>query len=468
VSVSLEFFGAAGEVTGSRTLMRYDHRTTLVDCGLFQGPKHSREKNWARFAVAPADINSVVLTHAHLDHSGWLPRLWKQGFRGPVHCSEGTADIARLLLLDAAHLEEEQADFANRTGYSHHVPALPLFDTNDAEEAIKLFVPHPRETWVQLDDSVSFRFLRAGHIIGASLIQFNVAFDNSSLQVTFSGDLGHSRSVTMRAPVDLLETDILVLESTYGNRLHPREDAVTQVGEIAKRTFARGGVLVVPSFAVGRAQEIIYLIRLLEDRGIIKPVPVILDSPLSSAATAVFRRHDEDHHLGSVFAGGGAESFLPRRFEVSSTPDESMLACMRDGPMVVISASGMLTGGRILHHLKARLPDERNTVLFTGYQAEGTKGRVLLDAVGGLKTLRIHHKEVPIAADIVAIETLSGHGDSDDLLAWIKRIKRKPRHIILNHGSEDAMTAFAAKIAAELPGIKVTPVLQPQKIDLCK
>ena len=219
---------------------------------------------------------------------------------------------------------------------------------------------------------------------------------------------------------------------------------------------------------MGRAQEIIYLIRLLEDRGLIKPVPVILDSPLASAATDVFRRHDEDHHLGSVFAGGGAESFLPRRFEVTTTPDESMLACMRDGPMVVISASGMLTGGRILHHLKARLPDERNTVLFTGYQAEGTKGRVLLDAAEQLKTLRIHHKEVPIAAEVLAIETLSGHGDSDDLLQWVKRIKRKPKHIILNHGSEDALTAFAAKISAKLPGIKVTPVLQPQKIDLGK
>jgi len=460
---SLEFLGAAGEVTGSRTLLRANGSSVLVDCGLFQGPKDSRERNWARFPVPPETIAHAVLTHAHLDHSGYFPRLWRQGFRGSLHCSTGTADIVRLLLLDAAHLEEEQAAYANRSGYSNHKPALPLFTEEDVHGLLAQVQPHVREEWIQLGPRLSCRFLRAGHIIGASMVQLAVTEEHATRLVTFTGDVGHARSVTMRPPAELLETDILVLESTYGDRLHPREGEMERFAEVVSRTVARAGVVVIPAFAVGRAQEVLHLIRVLEDRRMIPTVPVILDSPMAAQATEVFRQHEEDHRLGSVFSGG-IEAFLPRNFEVTSSPDESMLACMRDGPLIVISASGMLTGGRVLHHLKARLPDSRNTVLFTGYQAEGTKGRFLLDSAGQIESLRIHHVEVPLAAEVVALDSLSGHGDHQDLIEWIGRIRRKPHRIFLNHGAPHAMESFAGVIRRTFPKIEVTTVVKPMRI----
>ena len=467
MTFSLEFLGAAGGVTGSRTLVRFDGYKVLVDCGLFQGPKAVRQMNWDELREPSNKVQAVVLTHAHLDHSGYLPRFFRQGWRGPILCSEGTADLLPVMLRDAAYLEAESASYANKTGYSSHKPALPLFTEEDVDLVIQHLSPQKRGEWIQLAKDVSVRFASAGHIIGASSVQFSLAHTNGTRVLTFSGDLGHSRSLTMRPPELLTETDALVIESTYGDRLHPRGDVVAEFSGIAKRTFARGGVLVIPAFAVGRAQEVLYIIRLAEDLGLIPSVPVLLDSPMSKVATRVFFDHPEDHKDGSPFSTDkGREGYLPRYFTATTTSDDSMLACMKDGPMIVISAAGMLNGGRILHHLKARLPHEQNTILFCGYQAEGTKGRTLQDRPNGLDKLRIHHQEVPIEAEIATMESLSAHGDWQDLCEWVSRMTKPPSHVIVNHGNPEAMTAMEARLKSILPRAKVTAMLQPGTIQL--
>lgn len=466
MSFKLRFLGAADTVTGSRTLIEFNGSRLLVDCGLFQGEKSYRQRNWQPFPVDPATIGQVILTHAHLDHTGYLPRLCASGFNGKIYCSPGTADLTRIILTDAAYLEEEFAAYANRTGYSNHKPALPLFTKDDAEVALSRLTPRKRYEWVQLSEKVSFKFLRAGHIIGASYIQFYLHADQKGCKLTFTGDLGNDRSHLMKGPEQLLDTDVLVLESTYGDRLQPRTDSLQELAAIANKTFARGGVLVIPSFAVGRAQEITYLLRLAEDRGLIPKVPVILDSPMATAATNVCIEHPEDQILESSFVGTG-ENFRPALFEVTESPDDSMVACMRDGPMIVISSSGMLNGGRILHHLKHRLIDEKNTILFTGYQAEGTKGRYLQENEGSIESLRIHHQDVPILAEIKTLDVLSSHADFQDSLRWIEAMEKKPKLILLNHGHPNSQAALADKIRTRF-GIRTMTASETPEIELAE
>ena len=439
----VSFLGAADTVTGSRTLLSVGKENFLVDCGLFQGTKPVRMRNWKPFDPPPETIDAVIITHAHLDHTGYLPRLVKSGYRAPIHASSGTVDLSRVLLMDAAYLETEHALYANKTGYSNHQPAMPLFDQDDAEAALKLFQAHERGEWFNLGRDLEAKFLRAGHIIGASMAHFRQK--STGRTVTFSGDLGNFRSHILKGPVPPPETDLLVLESSYGSRRHPRHDVLDIVSEIANRTFDRGGVLVIPAFAVGRAQEVTYLFRQLEDAGKIPVVPVYLDSPMANQAMEICLSHPEDQILDSAFLGTG-DNFRPAQFEVLESPDESMMGCMRDGPLVIISASGMLAGGRILHHLKTRLPDHRNTILFTGYQAEGTKGRFLQDNVDSLQTLRIHHKEVEINCDIEIVDALSAHADYDDILNWLEGAKSLPKEIIVNHGTPDAQRILCSII----------------------
>jgi metallo-beta-lactamase family protein len=467
MTFTMDFLGAAGGVTGSRTLVKFDGYSVLVDCGLFQGPKEIRQKNWEQMLPPATNVSAVVLTHAHLDHSGYLPRFFRQGWRGPIYCSEGTAALLPVMLRDAAYLEAEFAHYANKTGYSNHKPALPLFTEDDVEMVLQHIVPQKRSVWIQLAPDVSVRFESAGHIIGASSLQFALVHKNGSRILTFSGDLGHDRSLTMRPPEPITETDALVLESTYGDRLHPRNHVVREFSAIAKRTFERKGVLVIPAFAVGRAQEILYIIRKSEDDGLIPKVPVILDSPMSSFATKVFFDHPEDHHEGCPFSvKEGQDCYLPAGFQTVTTSDESMLACMTEGPMVVISAAGMLNGGRILHHLKARLPHPENTILFCGFQAEGTKGRTLQERPNGLDKLRIHHKEISIEAEIATMESLSAHGDWQDICGWVKRMTKPPSQVIINHGDPLAMEAMAQHVKELLPKATVTPMLAPGRMTL--
>ena len=467
MSIALEFLGAAGGVTGSRTLLRFEGFTLLVDCGLFQGPKEVRMRNREPMLPEGTNVDAMILTHAHLDHSGYLPRFYREGYRGPVYCSEGTGDLLPIMLRDAAHLEQETANFANKSGYSSHKPAVPLFTEQDVEDALKLLCPIKRNGWTQLAPNISMRYSSAGHIIGASVIQIAIALKNATRIITFSGDLGHNRSYTMRPPEPLVETDALVLESTYGNRLHPRTDSLIDFSNVARRTFDRKGVLVIPAFAVGRSQEVLYIIRMCEDSGLIPKVPVILDSPMSNAATRIFFAHPEDHKEGTQFSSkSGEDTFLPELFATTTTVDDSTLACMRDGPSIVISAAGMLNGGRILHHLKARLPHEENTILFCGYQAEGTKGRYLQDNAGSIETLRIHHVETPIAAEIATIDTLSAHGDYQDICEWLRTMQKPPFHVILNHGDPEALDAMGEHVKVILPKAKISVMQNPGRVEL--
>jgi len=464
-NVFLEFHGAAGEVTGSRSVLRIgagDENNPvslriMVDCGLFQGSSDSRAQNWEPTLPRPADISAIVLTHAHLDHSGRLPRYCHEGYGGPIYCTDGTAGLGKILLLDAAFLEEEQAAYARRTGYSRHKNPLPLFTEHDANLAIDHFKVVPRNVWQKLGENVSFQFLRGGHITGASLVQFAIGTGDISRIVTFSGDLGNDRSLTMRPPVDLVETDILVLESTYGSRIQSRQPALEMLGGIIARTLARNGVVVIPAFAVGRTQEILYMIRLLENKKAIPQVPVVLDSPMASAATRMFLQHSEDHQIATGF-NGGPDGFLPRYFETTHSSDESMAACMREGPMIVISASGMLNGGRVLHHLKTRLPDARNSVVFVGYQAEGTKGRYLVEKGKEEGRVRIFHAEVPVEADVESVDNLSAHADQEDLVEWVGRIQRRPKKIFLNHGSKESSEALKTRLEHAFPEIEILPI----------
>ncbi len=446
--IRLQFLGAYSGVTGSKTLLEWKNQRFLIDCGLFQGPSVVRQQNWVDLPIKADSIDAVFLTHAHLDHIGYLPRLYKQGFRGPIYCSEGTYDLAHIILMDSAYLEEESAKFARETQYSYHKDPLPLFTTADAEAVLKKLKPIPRYDWVTTGDGISICLHRAGHIIGASLVEVRLHGDRRSKTITFTGDVGHEQSLTLKGPDPLPESDIIVLESTYGNRLHDKDNVCDKLGNFLKRAIDREGVVVIPAFAVGRSQEIIYMIAQLEHQGVIPAVPVVLDSPMSDKALKVFFSHEEDQRIASSFNRNS--QFYPAKFETSTTADQSMLTTMRDGPVIVISASGMLAGGRILHHLKKRLPDPRNMVIFSGYQAEGTKGRFLQDNSASLKTLRIHHQEVELAAEVVTISNLSAHADHEQLVYWLKRTQQKPQQVLINHGQLEAQDALAERLQKEL------------------
>jgi len=450
--MKIKFLGAAQTVTGSKTQFEYRHQKYLVDCGLFQGPKEKRMLNWEQFYNAES-IKSILLTHAHLDHSGYIPKIVKEGFKGMIHASTGTYDLCKILLRDAGHLQEEDARFANQTGYSHHKPALPLYDEIDAINSLNLFSTLPRDVWANLDQDLNFRFLRSGHIIGSSFVQLSFNVPNGVKLITFSGDLGNSRSLILKPPVSLIESDYLVLESTYGNRKQPRTDTAADLAKVVNRVVDRKGVLLIPAFSVGRTQEIIYLLRKLQDANKIPKLPVYLDSPMANHATDVFIDHPEDHLL-QMKNGELQEPIQCHNYIPVKSADESMLLCMQEGPMIVISAAGMLTGGRIMHHLKHRLSNPENAVLFVGYQAEGTKGRLLQE---GIQDLRIHHQTVPVEAEICTIESLSAHADADDILDWLRAMQRLPEMIFVNHGEPASAQALAKRIHEDLKVNVVVP-----------
>lgn len=442
---SLQFLGAVGTVTGSRTLLRRNGQSYLVDCGLFQGPKEIRERNWLPFPKAK-ELSGVFLTHAHIDHCGYLPKLIKDGYSGPVYCSEGTAALASIMLMDAAHLQEEDAEFANKSQYSKHKPALPLYTSEDAARALTYLQPVGREKWQDVDEGLSFRMIRSGHILGSSLIQFNNTLENSSRIVTFSGDLGNGRQLVIKPPVPITETDYLILESTYGNRIQPKIDVFQTMANVINRVYKRKGTLIIPAFSVGRTQEILHVIHKIKQQKLIDDIPIYLDSPMALDATEIYMKFPDE--LQFIESGNNLEcSLCPTSYHAVKSADESMLLCMDDTPKVVLSAAGMLTGGRVLHHLKTRLPDERNAVLFVGYQVEGTKGRLLR---GGLTTIRIHHKLIHVEAEVLSMDSLSAHADSDDLIQYLKQLKRPPLNIFLNHGESAAVEALRYRVLTEL------------------
>ncbi|HEU0035610.1 MAG TPA: MBL fold metallo-hydrolase [Kofleriaceae bacterium] len=433
--VQVSFYGAIDTVTGSRYLVEHESSRVLVDSGLFQGPKKLRERNWAELPFDLATLDAVVLTHAHIDHAGYLPRLHKLGYQGPVYCTPGTRDLLQLLLPDAGHLQEEEAEHANRWGYSKHHPALPLYTRAEAEQCLALL--QPVEFHAPFEPAAGFtaRYSRAGHIIGSAC----VALAAGGTSITFSGDVGRQVDPIMKPPEPLAATEHLVVESTYGDRRHSSDDIAAALARVITETVERGGVIVVPAFAVGRAQHLLHLLATLRTAGRIPSCPIYLDSPMAIDATNLFCGHVGEHALDEAQCMA-----MCRVAKYSQTADDSKAIDRSGGPMIVISASGMCTGGRVLHHLRRFLPDERSTILFVGYQAAGTRGRSLVDGAAELKLLGQY---VPVRAKIVQLDGLSAHGDYAELIAWLRQSQLAPRRVFVTHGEPAAADAFRRRLA---------------------
>jgi metallo-beta-lactamase family protein len=441
----LSFLGAAKTVTGSEYLLEANGRRLLVDSGMFQGEKALRLRNWAEPGFDSSKLEAIVLTHTHLDHIGRVPRVVKQGFRGPIYCTPPTAELAEILLLDAAHLQQEDAEYLNRKGLTKHKPALPLFDEGDVREALSLLQPVPKGETRELDGAISFSYREAGHLLGAASADVRVVEDGRETRILFSGDVGRFDAILTKDPVPAPDADYLVVESTYGNRRHPALSILDQLEGVLKRTFARGGVLLIPAFAVGRAQQMIWMMDELVTQGRLRPFPIYLDSPMAVDATRIYAAHPEAHRMALGNLAG--RSLLHGQFvHLSRTRAESEALNKLKGPAVIISSSGMLAGGRILHHCRVRLPHPENTLLITGYQATGTLGRALLD---GAHVVRIHKGEVPVLAQVCDLKGLSGHADADEMMRWLSGIRKPPRKVFVTHGEEDAAGALAARIARE-------------------
>ncbi|WP_431245665.1 MBL fold metallo-hydrolase RNA specificity domain-containing protein [Leifsonia xyli] len=425
MSTTVRFLGATDTVTGSRYLVESGSTRIFVDCGLFQGYKQLRERNWRPFPVDPASIDAVVVSHAHLDHTGYLPALVRDGFRGRIHATAGTAELSRLVLPDSGRLLEEQADFRGRHHTSRHSPPLPLYTEQDAFAALERFVPHPFEQEFTLGE-LTVRFTPAGHILGAA----QVAVSAGDARVHFTGDLGRVDDPLMRPPAPLEATDLLVSESTYGNRTHPQVDAQAMLGRIVTDVCRHGGVVLLPAFAVGRAETLLLHLSRLRARDLIPDVPVFLNSPMAVDASEIYARHPEEHRLSAdEFAA------MYRLATLVRTVDESKLLNLRGGPAVIISASGMLEGGRILHHIDAYGGDPHNAIVLTGFQAGGTRGAALQR---GERVLRIHGRDVPIRAQVHVLDMLSAHADSRQIVDWMGTAATPPGSVFLTHGEPDA------------------------------
>jgi metallo-beta-lactamase family protein len=465
--MTLTFLGAARTVTGSKHLLDTGDHRVLFDCGLFQGLKELRERNWHPLPVRATDIHAVVLTHAHLDHTGYLPRLVGQGFRGRVFCTPGTADLARIVLEDAAKLQEEDAERANRKGYTRHHPALPLFTSKDADRAIAMLQPVGYERPMPVAPGMTVEFINAGHLLGSAYAR--VKLQSSGHTILFGGDLGRYSRPVLPDPSPVEEADVLLVESTYGDRTHERDDDGAGLARIVNETASRGGKVIIPAFALGRVEELLYWIKVLEDRRAIPELPVYVDSPMASAVLAEYREraHELDVDLSKgdgplARAARGLSLFATARLRVISAIAESRQVQETAAPMIVISSSGMATGGRVLHHLKRALPDERNTVLFVGYQAAGTRGRALRD---GIKVSRMHGEDVPVRARIEAIDSMSAHADAGEIMRWLGGFRRPPRVTYLVHGEPGPMDTLKARIERDLGWNVVAPEHQ-QTVEL--
>jgi metallo-beta-lactamase family protein len=436
--MKLTFLGAAQTVTGSRYLLEAQGKRVLIDCGLFQGTKNLRMRNWAPLPFPADTLDAVILTHAHIDHCGYLPVLARNGYRGPVYCTAGTADLCEVMLRDSARLQEEDAAFANRHGFSKHRPALPLYTLEDAEAALRLIGPRDFDVPVSLGERLSFRLLPAGHILGAA----SVVLCSGHTVIAFSGDLGRPEDPLMRAPAPPVHADYLVVESTYGDRVHAALNPEDELAEMFARTFARGGIVVMPCFAVGRAQEVLYYIARLKETGRMANVPVYLDSPMAISVTDLYRRHMRDHRLTvSQLHALDHAAFMTR------TVDDSKAIASRIGPMVIIAGSGMATGGRVLHHLSLYAPDARNTIALVGYQAPGTRGAALEAHAPAIK---LHGDYVRVRAEVASISSLSAHADYRETLRWLAGMTCPPVRTFVTHGEPAAADALRRRISETL------------------
>ena len=431
-----------------RFLVEAAGRRVLVDCGLFQGLKELRLRNWAPFPVPPRSVDAVVLTHAHIDHSGALPLLARQGYHGPAWCTPGTADLLRIMLPDSARLQEEDARYANVKGYSRHAPnALPLYGTEDAAVALERLVPLGYGKAREILPGFTLRFSRAGHIVGSASVLLEVEVGaKAPLRLLFSGDLGRYAAPILADPEPPPPCDYLFVESTYGDRSHPPEAPAAALEREVLAAARRGGALVIPAFAVGRTQEILFLLRELEQQRRIPELPVFVDSPMATDVTPVYRAHREDHddEMDALLARG-VEPLAPARLAFARTPEQSRAINRIHGPCIIVSASGMATGGRVLHHLERRLPDPSTTVLLVGFQATGTRGWSLQN---GAPFVRMHGKDVPVRAHVVGLTSFSAHGDRDEVARWLDGLDAPPRRTFCVHGEPAALAAHAARVAA--------------------
>src|SRR5262249_32599836 len=442
---TIQFLGATRTVTGSKHLVEVDRYRTLVDCGLFQGLKELRLRNWEPFPLKPSSINSAILTHAHIDHTGYLPNLRHDGFDGPVYATPATVELSRILLPDSARLQEEDAAYANKAGSSTHKPALPLYTERDAGEACNHLESVNYHKWFQLTNKLSFEFVTAGHILGSSFVLFDFeSEDGRRKRMIMTGDLGRYDEPIIPDPSAVDDADYIVLESTYGDRDHPDFDVKARLAEIINETANRGGHILIPAFAVGRTQQLLYLIRELEGENRIPILPVFVDSPMAVSATKLYLRHKEDHDLEMKdLMDEHKNPLATKRFNLARTTQESKNISAEEEPTIVISASGMATGGRILHHLRKRLPDERKTVMYVGFQAEGTRGRRLIN---GEREVKIFGEFVPVRARIEQLENLSAHADWREVIRWLGGFKSAPETVFLVHGEPGAQEALRDKI----------------------
>ncbi len=451
----LTFLGAARTVTGSKYLLEADGRKILVDCGLFQGLKELRLLNWEPLPFAPSELSAVVLTHAHLDHTGYLPRLVAAGYRGRIFCTPGTADLCKLVLPDSARLQEEAAREANSGNYSKHHPALPLYRESDAFRAISQLQPFGFNRPYSLVEGVDFEFINAGHLLGSAFIRMTI---KGGPTVLFGGDLGRYSRPVLPDPSPPPPADVLLVESTYGDRIHEVDDRGARLAAIIKDTVARGGKLIIPAFAIGRVEEVLYWIKYLEDQGTIPKLPVFLDSPMALEALRFYasRASELDPDIEEA---AQIRRFFTARFQPVSSAQQSSELVRSKAPSIIVSSSGMATGGRVLHHLEGALPNERSTVLFVGYQAAGTRGRQLLD---GAREVKIRGQFVPVRARVERIDSMSAHADSVEILRWLGGFRRPPRMTYLVHGEPGPMDALKAAITSRLQWNVHTPALLEQ------
>jgi metallo-beta-lactamase family protein len=432
--MQLTFLGATKTVTGSKYLLNIKNKKILVDCGLFQGFQELSQRNWIPFPVQPSQLEAVILTHAHIDHTGYLPVLIKNGFKGKVYCTAGTRDLCAILLPDSGHLQEEDAARANKYGYSKHKPALPLYTQEDGILAVRSFFPIDFHHRLELLNGVFLTLLPAGHIIGSSLVLIEA--DNK--KILFSGDLGRPRDPVMNPPARLPYVDFLVLESTYGNRLHGQENPMEVMAESIQKTVAQGGSIIIPAFAVGRTQDILYYLYQLKTAKRIPDIPIYLDSPMAQDVSDLMTQYASEHRLSKELCRAICQIAIYTR-----TPEESKAIDLRKEPAIIISASGMAEGGRILHHLKVFLPDAKNTVLLTGYQVPGTRGDRLQS---GEAEIRIHGEMVSVKANIVMLPNMSAHADYQEILEWLKESAHPPRKAFITHGNIESGLALKTEI----------------------
>lgn len=446
MNVRLKFFGAAKSVSGSKYLLELDNSKfsykVLVDCGLFQGLKDLRVKNWEEFPINPKNIDAVVLTHAHIDHTGYLPRLYKEGYRGKVYCTQATKDLLEIMLLDSAKLQEEEAEYAFKKGYSKHERPQPLYTVDDVNFMLDYIQGYPYRENIELNKTISFKYQDAGHILGSAIIELQLNGDSQSKKIVFSGDLGRYNKPILRNPHTVSTADILLVESTYGNKDNPVDNPKDRLAQVINEAFARQGCILIPAFAVGRTQSLIYYLKELIEERKIPSVPIFIDSPMGISVTGIYKRNKTFHSLDdraiSIF------DFQNIRYFRSQQESISINNIKKNA--IIISSSGMCNGGRILHHLYNRLPRPNDTVLFVGYQSEGTRGRKILD---GEKTTRIFGEEVEVKCQIVHLDGLSAHADRKELLKWLKGFKSAPKNTFIIHGEAESMQAFATTIKSQ-------------------